>query len=71
MPGLFVPQGIGLLEMLTVAIVFFLLALAAALFGFNILASSFAAIAKIAFWIFLAIFLISLVAGLVRRPTTY
>jgi uncharacterized membrane protein YtjA (UPF0391 family) len=57
--------------MLTVALVFFLLALASALFGFEILASSFAALAKIAFWIFLAIFLISLVVGLVRRPAMY
>jgi uncharacterized membrane protein YtjA (UPF0391 family) len=57
--------------MLTVALVFFLLALAAALFGFEILASSFAAVAKIAFWMFLAIFLISLVVGLVRRPAVY
>jgi uncharacterized membrane protein YtjA (UPF0391 family) len=57
--------------MLTVAMVFFLLALATALFGFEILASSFAALAKVAFWIFVAIFLISLVVGLVRRPAVY
>ena len=57
--------------MLTVALVFFLLALAAALFGFEIMASGFAALAKIAFWIFLGIFLISLVVGLVRRPAVY
>ena len=57
--------------MLTLALVCFLLALAAALFGFGIIASTFAALAKIAFWIFLAIFLVSLVVGLVRRPALY
>jgi uncharacterized membrane protein YtjA (UPF0391 family) len=57
--------------MLTVALVFFLLALLAALFGFGILASGFAVMAKIAFWIFLAIFLISLVVGLIKRPAQY
>lgn len=50
--------------MLRIAIVFAILALLAALFGFNILASTFGDIAQIAFWIFLAIFVISLVLGL-------
>jgi uncharacterized membrane protein YtjA (UPF0391 family) len=57
--------------MLTVALIFLLLALAAGLFAFGIIASTFAAIAKIAVWVFLAIFLISLVIGLVRRPAMY
>jgi uncharacterized membrane protein YtjA (UPF0391 family) len=57
--------------MLTVALVFFLLALVAMLFGFEIIASGFAAIAKVAFWLFLAIFLMSLMVGLVRRPAVY
>jgi uncharacterized membrane protein YtjA (UPF0391 family) len=57
--------------MLSLALVFFLLALAAALFGFGVIASGFMALAKIAFWIFLALFLISLVTGLVRRPAVY
>jgi uncharacterized membrane protein YtjA (UPF0391 family) len=57
--------------MLTVALVFFLLALAVGLFAFGIIASTFAALAKIVFWICLAIFLMSLVIGLVRRPAMY
>lgn len=57
--------------MLSLALGFFLLALAAALFGFGVIASGFMAVAKIAFWIFLALFLISLVTGLVRRPAVY
>jgi uncharacterized membrane protein YtjA (UPF0391 family) len=59
------------INMLTTALVFFLLALAAALFGFEVIASGFAAVAKIIFWMFLAISLISLVVGLVRRPAMY
>lgn len=54
--------------MLQLALVFFLLAFVAAVFGFGIVASTFAAAAKIAFWIFVALFLVSLVSGLVRRP---
>lgn len=58
---------------LTISLVFLLLALSAALFGFEILSSepTIAAVAKIAFWIFLVIFQISLVIGLVRRPAVY
>ncbi len=54
--------------MLQLALIFFLLAVLAAVFGFGAVASGFAAAAKIAFWIFIALFLISLVSGLVRRP---
>ena len=57
--------------MLTVALVFFLLALAVGIFAFGLVASTFVAVAKIAFWICLAIFLMSLVIGLVRRPAMY
>lgn len=51
--------------MLRVAIVFFLLALVAALFGFEVIASTFADIAQIAFWIFAVLFGIALVGGLI------
>jgi uncharacterized membrane protein YtjA (UPF0391 family) len=50
--------------MLRIAIVFFLLALVAGLFGFEVLASTFGDIAQIAFWIFAVLFGITLVGGL-------
>lgn len=55
--------------MLGLAITLFLIALVAALFGFNVIASAFAGVAQIVFWIFLVLFVISLVAGLFRRGT--
>lgn len=45
------------------AIVFFILALVAGLFGFGIIASLFSGIAKILFFIFIALFVISLIIG--------
>lgn len=54
--------------MLQLALIFFVLAVFAALFGFGLVASSFASAAKIMFWILVALFLMSLVSGLVRRP---
>jgi uncharacterized membrane protein YtjA (UPF0391 family) len=54
--------------MLYWALVFFIFALVAALLGFGGLAVASAGIAKILFVVFLALFLISLVTGLVRRP---
>lgn len=53
--------------MLRAAVVLFLIALVAALFGFNVIASTFASVAQIFFWIFLVLFAISLIAGLVGR----
>lgn len=50
--------------MLRIAIVFFLLALMAALFGFEVIASTFTDIARIAFWIFTILFGIALIGGL-------
>jgi uncharacterized membrane protein YtjA (UPF0391 family) len=55
--------------MLGLALTLFLIALVAALFGFNVLASAFAGVAQIVFWIFLVLFVISLIAGLFRRST--
>ncbi len=55
--------------MLRAAIVFFVIALVLGLFGFNVIASTFASIAQVLFWIFLVLFVISLIWGLVNRPT--
>ncbi|MGK9235123.1 DUF1328 domain-containing protein [Inquilinus limosus] len=53
--------------MLHWAIVFLIIALVAALFGFGGVAGTAMAGAKILFWIALVIFVITLVAGLMRR----
>ena len=52
--------------MLRYALIFFVVAIVAALFGFTGIAVGAAAIAKILFYIFIVLFLISLVAHLVR-----
>ena len=53
--------------MLHYAIVFFVIALIAALFGFGGIAAGAAEIAKVLFFIFLVLFVVSLVVGLFRR----
>jgi uncharacterized membrane protein YtjA (UPF0391 family) len=53
--------------MLHYAIVFFVIALIAALFGFTGIAAGAVEIAKILFFIFILLFLASLVMGLMRR----
>jgi uncharacterized membrane protein YtjA (UPF0391 family) len=53
--------------MLHYAVVFFVIAIIAALFGFGGIAAGAAEIAKILFFIFLALFIGSLLVGLVRR----
>jgi uncharacterized membrane protein YtjA (UPF0391 family) len=53
--------------MLRWALAFFVVALIAAVFGFLGIAVAAASIARILFFIFLALFLVSLVGGLVRR----
>lgn len=53
--------------MLHYAVVFFVIALVAALFGFGGIAAGAAEIAKVLFFIFLALFVASLVVGLFRR----
>ena len=53
--------------MLHYAVVFFVIALVAALFGFTGLAVGAAEIAKILFFIFLVLFIVSLVVGVFRR----
>jgi uncharacterized membrane protein YtjA (UPF0391 family) len=52
--------------MLTWALTFFILALLAALLGFTGIAVAFAGIAKILFFVFLALLVISLIAHAVR-----
>jgi uncharacterized membrane protein YtjA (UPF0391 family) len=54
--------------MLSWAITFLVLAVVAALFGFGIIASAFAGIAQIIFFVFIALFVLSLLFGAVRTP---
>jgi len=53
--------------MLHYAVVFFVIALIAALFGFGGIAAGAAEIAKVLFFIFLVLFIVSLILGLFRR----
>jgi uncharacterized membrane protein YtjA (UPF0391 family) len=53
--------------MLHYAVVFFVIALIAALFGFGGIAAGAVEIAKVLFFIFLVLFVVSLVVGLFRR----
>ena len=50
--------------MLSAALVFLLIALVAGLFGFGVVASAAAEIAQVLFWLFLVLFVISLLGGL-------
>jgi uncharacterized membrane protein YtjA (UPF0391 family) len=54
--------------MLNWAILFFIIALIAAIFGFTGIASAAAGIAKILFFIFVVLFVLSLIFGLRARP---
>ncbi len=56
--------------MLYWAVVFLIIAIIAALFGFGVIASAAAGIAKILFFLFLVVFLLSLIMGLARRGTS-
>ena len=53
--------------MLYYAVIFLIIALVAALFGFGVVASTAAGVAKILFFVFLIMFLASLVMGMGRR----
>jgi len=53
--------------MLRWAIAFFIVAIVAAIFGFGGIAVAAAGMAKILFFIFLVLFLVALLGGLVRR----
>lgn len=50
------------------AITFFIIALIAALFGFTSIAAAAAGVTQILFFVFLALFLVFLILGIVRRP---
>jgi uncharacterized membrane protein YtjA (UPF0391 family) len=54
--------------MLSWALGFFIVAIIAAIFGFTGIAAGAANIAQFLFWLFVILFVISLVVGLVRRP---
>ena len=56
--------------MLNWALTFFVVALLAAIFGFSGIALAAAGVAKILFYLFLVLFLISLIAGLAQKPRT-
>ena len=53
--------------MLHYALVFFVVAIIAALFGFGGIAAGATEIANILFFVFVVLFVVSLVAGLIRR----
>lgn len=53
--------------MLRWAVIFFVVALIAAVFGFLGIASAAVNIARLLFYVFLILFLVSLVSGLLRR----
>jgi uncharacterized membrane protein YtjA (UPF0391 family) len=53
--------------MLLYAVIFFVVAIVAALFGFGGIAAGATEIAKILFFVFLVLFIVSLVAGLIKR----
>ncbi len=54
--------------MLRWALIFFVVALVAGLFGFTGISVAAAGIAKILFYVFLVIFLVTLLLGLTQRP---
>lgn len=54
--------------MLGWAAIFFIIAVIAGVFGFGGIAAASVGIAKILFFIFIVLFLASLLAGLLRRP---
>jgi uncharacterized membrane protein YtjA (UPF0391 family) len=54
-------------QMLNWALTFFIIAIIAAIFGFGGIAVAAAGVAKILFYLFLILFVVSLLAGLTRR----
>jgi uncharacterized membrane protein YtjA (UPF0391 family) len=53
--------------MLYYALIFFLIAIVAAVFGFGRISAASAGIAQILFFLFLVVFLVTLVIGVARR----
>jgi uncharacterized membrane protein YtjA (UPF0391 family) len=60
--------NVEVLTMLYWALVFFIVAIVAAVFGFGGIAAGASQIAQVLFFIFLVLFVVSLVAGGMRRP---
>jgi uncharacterized membrane protein YtjA (UPF0391 family) len=56
--------------MLAWAVAFFLIAIVAAILGFTGVAVGAASIAKVLFFVFVVLFLISLIGGMLRRSRT-
>ncbi len=54
--------------MLYWAVVFFIIAIVAAVFGFGNIAAAASGIAQILFFVFVVLFILSLIAAIVRRP---
>lgn len=50
------------------AVIFLVLAIIAAIFGFGAVAATGIGIAKVLFWIFVVLFIVSLIAGYGKRP---
>jgi len=61
------PNPTSEVSMLRYALIFFVVAIVAALFGFGGIAAGAAEIGKILFFVFLVLFVVSLVVGLIRR----
>ncbi len=61
------PDGRGDKEMLYYALVFLLVSIVAAIFGFGGIAIASAGIAKILFFVFIVLFLVSLITHVSRR----
>ncbi len=53
--------------MLRYAVIFLIIALVAAMFGFNVIASSATSIAMILFWVFLAVTIVLFILGMGAR----
>ena len=54
-------------KMLYWAVIFFLIAIVAGIFGFGQIAAGAETIAMWLFWIFIIVFLVTLIAGLIQR----
>ena len=54
--------------MLYWAAVFFIIAIIAAVFGFGNIVTGASTVAMTLFWIFLVLFIVSLLTGVIRRP---
>jgi uncharacterized membrane protein YtjA (UPF0391 family) len=61
-------QGKETNPMLGYALAFFIVAIIAGIFGFGVIAGAATGIAQILFFLFIVLFVVSLVAGLIRRP---